>query len=383
MTQPIRVGIIGCGLMGREIASAIARWCHFTNHPARPELVAIASRQDKSFDWFRSNFATVRQATTDYRELLANPEVDAVYCAVPHFLHEEFYTAVIQAGKHLLGEKPFGIDARANAVVVAEARKRPDLVVRCSSQFAFLPATKRIFAAASAGRLGRILEVECGFLHSSDMNPDKPVNWKRTGRLNGEYGCMGDLGPHCLFVPLRLGWRPRNVRAILSDIFPERPDGHGGMAPCDTWDNATLLCETEAPDGTLFPLTLKTQRIAPGEGNTWYLTVKGTRLSMRFTTKQPKTLETLAYEPGGAQAWQCEDLGYESYYPTISGSIFEFGFSDALLQMFGSFMERVASGVEAPVAFDCATAEESVAWHAVFTAALESQAKRSVVEVAW
>ena len=56
---------------------------------------------------------------------------------------------------------------------------------------------------------------------------------------------MGDLGIHALHLPLRAGWEPANVRAILSDIVTERPDGRGGTVQCDTWDNAVLLCEVE------------------------------------------------------------------------------------------------------------------------------------------
>ena len=100
-------------------------------------------------------------------------------------------------------------------------------------------------------------------------------------------------------VPLRAGWRPLNVRAILSDIVKERPDGKGGIAPCKTWDNGTLFCEAGDPvSGEPFPLTVKLQRIAPGQKNTWYTEVLGTRASARFSTKNPKRLELLNYAGG-------------------------------------------------------------------------------------
>ena len=62
---------------------------------------------------------------------------------------------------------------------------------------------------------GRVLEVRSLFLHSSDLDPGKPINWKRIARFNGAYGCLGDLGMHALHLPLRAGWEPANVRAIL------------------------------------------------------------------------------------------------------------------------------------------------------------------------
>src|SRR5213078_2619700 len=131
--KTIRFGIIGGGLMGKEFASAAARWCHLIDPPARPQIVALASGSEKSFGWFRQNFPAITQYTTDYRELLANKDVEAVYIAVPHHLHRETYCAAIEAGKHLLGEKPFGIDKAANDAILAACAKRPDVIVRCSS----------------------------------------------------------------------------------------------------------------------------------------------------------------------------------------------------------------------------------------------------------
>ena len=54
---------------------------------------------------------------------------------------------------------------------------------------------------------------------------------------------MGDLGMHACHIPFRAGWNVHNTRAILSNIMTTRPDGKGNTVPCETWDNATLLCE--------------------------------------------------------------------------------------------------------------------------------------------
>ncbi len=104
--------------MAREFASAAARWCHLSDSPARPEIVGVCNRSPAGFDWFKTHFPRVKQYTSDYRELLANGEIDAVYAAVPHHLHEEIYGATIRAGKHLMGEKPFGIDLAANSAIL-------------------------------------------------------------------------------------------------------------------------------------------------------------------------------------------------------------------------------------------------------------------------
>jgi predicted dehydrogenase len=225
---------------------------------------------------------------------------------------------------------------------------------------------------------GQVIEYSAAFLHSSDLNPDKPINWKRMIECNGEYGCMGDLGMHVCHVPFRAGFSPRNVRAVLSNIMPTRPDGKGKVVPCETWDNATLLCEASNPAGETFPMTLKTQRIAPGETNTWQLEIKGTKGCARFSTKNPRRLEVLEYT-GGRQAWQQIDTGQETAYKSITGGIFEFGFSDAMLQMWAAFLHEMTVG-EVPSRFaGCVRPDEAALSHKLFTAALESQKTASTV----
>jgi predicted dehydrogenase len=376
----VGVGIVGGGLMGRELASAAARWIHLAELGVRPEIVCVCDTSPDVLAWYERLEPAPRRVS-DYRDLLADERVEVVYCAVPHHLHEEVFIAALRAGKHLLGEKPFGIDLAANDAINAELALHPELLVRCSSELPFYPGGQEVARWIRERRFGRVIEVRSLFLHSSDLDPGKPINWKRIARFNGEYGCMGDLGMHALHLPLRAGWVPRDVRAILSNVVPERPDGSGETVPCDTWDNAVLLCEVESSDGS-FPLRIETKRIAPGETNTWVIEVDGTDGSIAYTTKRPKTLRLMDYSPGGPQAWQTSDLGSVSAYPTITGAIFEFGFSDAILQMWAAYLDELehgADGMRQP--FRCATPEEAAATHRLFTAALESQRTASVVRL--
>ena len=376
--KEIRFGIIGCGLMGREFASAAARWLHLTGMRARPRIVAVCDTNPALMAFFTENLGAI-QATTDYKALLANPEVDAVYCAVPHVLHAEIYPAILKAGKHMFGEKPFGMDAAQNRVIQAAIDARPDLVVRCSSEMPFYPGAQKVIDFVRSGAVGEILEVEACFLHSSDINPQKPINWKRMEAVNGAYGCMGDLGMHVLHVPLRLGWRPDTVQASLVKRVTQRPDGKGGMAPCETWDNATITARVPY-EGGHFPMVLKTWRIAPGEANTWSLRVLGMKGSAFFTTKQPRQWQFMRYE-GGAQTWQTEDLGYTPLFPGITGGIFEFGFTDAIQQMWAAFVDELAGGDAK--GFPCASPQEAADHHAVLTAALQAGRENRTVEVTY
>lgn len=378
--RTIRFAIIGCGLMGREFASAAARWMHLPEMDVRPEIVAVCDANETALGWFGDNFASVRQFTSDYHEILANPEVEAVYCAVPHNLHRQFYCDIISSGKHLMGEKPFGIDKSANEAILDCVGRNPGVFVRCSSEYPFIPAMQRLCDMIEAREFGRIIEVNTGFLHSSDMDATKPINWKRMIEFNGEYGCMGDLGMHPTHVPFRAGWKPLNVRAILSDLIPTRPDGKGGVAPCETWDNATLFCEThDSVTESLFPWTIKTQRIAPGQKDTWYCEVLGMKKSARYSSKNTNSIEILDYSRGGEQAWQQIDMGHETAFKSITGGIFEFGFSDSILQMWAAFLYELHHGRPMKKFAGCVTPEETATSHKLFTAALKSHHGRHTV----
>lgn len=374
MKPVVRVGVIGGGLMGREVANALARWFVLENYPVRAELVAVCDVQPKLLEWFRQ-VPTVRQLTTDHRELLANAEVDVVYVAVPHQLHETVYLDVLRAGKDMFAEKPFGIDLGA-AQRIATAVKESGRFVRVSSEFPFLPGAQRALAVARSGLLGRLIEVRVGYLHSSDLDPKKPVNWKRQTAFCGEVGVLGDLGMHAVHVPLRLGWKPASVYAQLQRIYTERPDGKGGTAPIDTWDNATLATWFDF-NGSRTPMRIELKRFAPGETNSWYIEILGTDGGVRYSTKTPKTLWTFRREK--EQIWDQTDLGFQTVFPVITGGIFEPGFPDILLQMWAAFLAERAG--QLGDRFGCATVEEAVASHEIWAAALASQRTHTAVEV--
>ena len=372
MSHTTRIGIIGGGLMGREVASALSRWFVLENFPVHAELTAVCDLAEKQREWFR-RIPSVKLLTADYHELLASSDVDVVYVAVPHNMHETIYLDVLKAGKDLLAEKPFGIDLKA-ARAIADAAKSSGRFVRCSSEFPFLPGAQRAYQIAREGKLGKVLEIHSGFHHSSDLDPTKPANWKRQVKTCGEIGVMGDLGMHAVHVPFRLGWNPKRVYAQLQKIYHERPDGKGGMATCDTWDNAMLHTEVEI-DGSEVPVRFEMKRLAPSETNTWFIEILGTDGGVKFSTKEPKTLWT--FQRGKEQHWQKTDLGFNGPFPTITGGIFEPGFPDCFLQMWAAYIAERAGKLDGR--FGCVTPEEAVRSHELFEAALKSQETKSSV----
>ena len=373
--RQVKVGIIGGGLMGKESASAFGRWFVFNDLTVKPVLSSVCDLNPSVLEWYKK-IDTVEQLTTDYKELLNNQEIDVVYVAVPHNLHEQFYQDVLNSGKDLIAEKPFGIDLSACENIVKKVNESQRFV-RCSSEFPFLPGSQKVIDYVKSGKLGKIMEIKSGFHHSSDLNFEKSINWKRMSKFCGEIGVMGDLGMHAVHLPLRLGFKPVSVYANLQNIVKERPDGKGGMAICDTWDNAILHTIIENNEEEV-PLTLEMKRIAPSETNTWYIEIIGTKGGVKFSTKEPKTLWTFTLDEG-SQKWQKEDLGFKSVLDTITGGIFEPGFPDCFMQMLGAyFAEREGTLGDK---FHCATPEEALYAHKLFDAALISQKESKVVRI--
>jgi predicted dehydrogenase len=365
VSTPVRIGVVGGGLMGKELLALTRRWDALIDHPVRPEVVALADPAAAVQQWWRG--AGVATITDDYRRLLDDPGIDVVYLAVPHDLHELLYLDAIAAGKDFLGEKPFGIDLAAAERIVS-AVDASSAFVRVSSELPFFPGAQRAVELVQHGLLGEVLEVRSGLLHSSDLDRAKPINWKRRAATCGEIGVMGDLGMHAAHVPLRLGWEPDTVFALLDDVVRTRPGPDGRPVPCDTFDNAMLALTVETP-GRRFPMLWETKRIAPGQRNTWFFEALGMEGGVRFSTRSPQVLQRFGILDG-EQAWSEVQPGHSSVWPTVTGAIFEFGFTDALQQMWAAFLAERAGLLGGR--FGTATPHEALAAHRVFAAALRS-----------
>ncbi|HSI76534.1 MAG TPA: Gfo/Idh/MocA family oxidoreductase [Lunatimonas sp.] len=372
--KTVNVGIIGGGLMGKEVASAFGRWFALNDYPLKVELKAVCDINEDALNWYRQ-IPSVGLLTTDYKKLLGAPDLDVIYVALPHHLHQQYYLDVIASGKDLFAEKPFGIDLEAANAIKAKI-EQSNCFVRCSSEMPFLPGGQRVVKEILSGRLGKIIEVRAGFCHSSDMDPLKPINWKRQSKYCGEIGVMGDLGMHVMHIPLRMGWVPKRVYAQLQKIVTSRPDGKGGWSECDTWNNAHLST-TLSIENEDVPMLLEMKRLAPGETNSWYIEVLGTEGGVKYNTKDTKALWTFKREK--EQVWQRLDLGFQVAFPTITGGIFEPGFADCFMQMLAAyFAERDGFLGER---FGCVTPEEAVLSHQLFDAALKSHETKTAIEI--
>jgi hypothetical protein len=153
------------------------------------------------------------------------------------------------------------------------------------------------------------------------------------------------------------------------------------MASCSTWDNATLVCKSADPaNNQPFTLYVETKRMAPGAMNSWFIEIYGTAGSARFSTVEPRTVYTIS-SLGKEQGWLRTDIGSKSFIPTITGNIFETGFSDVFQQMTGAYMQEFCDGGSSHL-LPNVLPEETAVSHKIMTAALKSNTDGSVVRLA-
>jgi hypothetical protein len=128
-------------------------------------------------------------------------------------------------------------------------------------------------------------------------------------------------------------------------------------------------------------MIIETKRIDPGQKNTWEFEAIGMNGGVRFSTKNPKLVEifTVGDVPGGSreQIWQQVDAGSQSVWPTVTGPIFEAGFSDSILQMWAAYLAERAGKLG--TRFGCVRPEEAAFTHRIFAAAIASHESHAAV----
>ncbi|RBY83624.1 gfo/Idh/MocA family oxidoreductase [Geodermatophilus sp. TF02-6] len=341
-TQPVRsgtlgVGVIGFGWMGRVHAQAYARVRHhFPDLGLVPQLVAVADDVPGRAEQAAARFGFAH-ATSDWRELLADPRVQLVSVTAPNWLHREIGVAVAEAGRHLWIEKPVGLtadDARAVAAAVTGAGVQG--VVGFNYRNA--PAVALARELVTSGAIGRVTHARFAFLSDYAAAPEGALTW-RYERARGGTGVLGDLASHA--VDLARYVLDADVASVLADtavFVPERlrpagpTSGHAsgaggvpGQVENDDYVGALLRLTSGAR------VVLEASRVAVGEQNAYGFEIHGTagRLAWDFrrlgelavsrgpaAQDQPVSTvlvgpgagEYAAFQPGAGNAMGFDDL---------------------------------------------------------------------------
>jgi predicted dehydrogenase len=205
----IRIGIIGLGWWGKQIVTSLA-------HSPRFKLVAGCDIDTAMAEPFAAshNF----DLTGDYRELLKNPELDAVAVVTPHALHEEMAIAAFAAGKQVFCEKPLALNVASAERILAACRQAGG-VLGIGHERRYEPAMEEMRHLFESGALGRILHMDANVSHNNFRKMD-PSNWRRDPK-HAPAGAWTALGIHLGDMFVSLAGKPTRVSArTASQIFP-------------------------------------------------------------------------------------------------------------------------------------------------------------------
>jgi len=198
MTNGIRWGILATGGIAHSFTSDLV----LTGHTVQ----AVGSRSQESADAFAAEFG-IPNAHASYEALVNDPEVDAVYVSTPHPFHAANAALVLNAGKHVLVEKPLTLNAREARVLVDLAREK-NLLVQEAMWTRFLPHMVRIREILAAGTLGDVHSLMVD--HTQDL-PDDPAHRINSLQLGG--GALLDLGVYPISFASALFGSPESIQA--------------------------------------------------------------------------------------------------------------------------------------------------------------------------
>ena len=215
------VGLISVGWMGKLHSRAYqAIPLVYPDLKIRPRLVHAADTAADRADYARDALGYAR-AGRDYRDVLADPDVDVVSICAPNMLHREIGVAAARAGKPFWIEKPVGRDAAETAEVAAAAAEA-GVTTSIGYNYRHVPAVERVRELIAAGQLGRITNVRAVFFNSYAAEPNGALSW-RFRRAEAGSGALGDLLSHVVDLMQYVVAPITEVSSLLSTVYTQRP----------------------------------------------------------------------------------------------------------------------------------------------------------------
>ncbi|WP_329250762.1 Gfo/Idh/MocA family oxidoreductase [Streptomyces canus] len=335
MVDTLGVAVVGFGWMGRVHTQAYARVPHhYPGLPLRAELVAVAEDVPGRAEEAAAQFGFA-SATRDWREVAADPRVQAVSITAPNFLHREIGVAMAQAGKHIWIEKPVGLTA-ADARAVADAAAGTGVHSAVGFNYRNAPAVETARALIASGEIGTVTHVRVRLFSDYAAHPQGALTW-RYERERGGSGVLGDLASHGADLARFLLGDIASLTADTAIFVPERARptgataGHtlatGELGPVENEDYVNCLLRfTSGARGVL-----EACRVSVGEQNNYGFEVHGTKGAVfwdfrrmgelgisRGTGYQDQPVSTVyvgpgdgefgAFQPGAANAMGYDDL---------------------------------------------------------------------------
>jgi predicted dehydrogenase len=234
--KALGVGLIGTGYMGKCHALAWNAVKTVFGDVERPRLVHLAEANAELAQSRASEFG-FEKATSDWRQLIADPEVDVVSVTTPNQFHAEMAIAALDAGKHVWCEKPMA-PSLEEAERMAAAARASGRVAILGYNYIQSPAVRFIDKLMKSDAIGLLthfrLEMDEDFMADSEA----PFSWR--SQASSGYGALDDFAVHPLSLIATLIGLPSEVFGEMSKPYPNRPDG-AGRREVETFDIAASL----------------------------------------------------------------------------------------------------------------------------------------------
>jgi predicted dehydrogenase len=276
--KPLNIGIIGYGFMGRAHSNAYLRVNNFFKLDRRVVLKAACGRDAAKTKAFADTWG-YESTETDWRKLIARPDVDLIDIAAPNNVHSEIAIAAAKAGKMILCEKPLAMNAEEARGMVKAVEKAgvPNMVWY---NYRRVPAVTLAKQLIDEGRLGRIFHYRAKFLQDWTISAEVPQGGPGTWRLDlaiAGSGVTGDLLAHCIDTALWLNGGISQVTAMTETFVKERKDaGSGKLRKVGIDDASAFLARFD--NGSL--ATFEATRYARGHKALYTFEVNGERASL-------------------------------------------------------------------------------------------------------
>ncbi|MET9224381.1 Gfo/Idh/MocA family oxidoreductase [Lentzea sp. NPDC003310] len=349
--------MIGHAFMGAAHSQAWRVAPRFFDLPVRPVMSVLAGR-----DADRTGAAAEKlgwaESTTDWKSVLDRDDVHVVDICTPGDTHAEIAIAALDAGKHVLCEKPMA-NTVDEAVAMAEAASRAaQRGVRAMVGFTYrrVPALGLARDLVAQGRLGRIHHVRAQYLQDWIVDPEAPLSWRLDKEKAGS-GALGDIGAHIVdATQFILGDTISEVMGTLVTFVPERPlaSAHSGLSgtaatgqtgPVTVDDAALFLARFDSGALGSFEAT----RFANGRKNALRIEINGSAGSLAFDFEDMNVLEFFDGTEDSSVAGfrriivtEPEHPYVGAWWPAGHGLGYEHGFTHQAVD----FVRAVAAGVD-------------------------------------
>ncbi len=220
MKKKLNVAIIGAGFMGRAHSNAWSQLGKFFDIDEEIVLKVVAGRNEEKLRAFADRWG-FEEITTDWHTLLDRKDIDIIDILTPTYEHKEMAIAAMQAGKHVICEKPCALDY-AEAKEMAEAEARADVVTYLNHNYRRVPAIQLAKKMIEDGRLGEIYHYRGTYLQEWIMDKEFPATWQLQKKKAGG-GPLFDLSSHAVDLARFLIGEPETVTAVTKTFIKERP----------------------------------------------------------------------------------------------------------------------------------------------------------------